>query len=219
MKTFYLILMAGVILLCASCKQPEPVSEKVIDPEAEKEMIGKVIYNSIGWALTKDTVALYESLSDSNLFIFHPDSIYTVTDISQLRETAEKTVESARERLRLLGLSQAQIAEIEKRKVFPAPRRRKPARNLRSGPAIGPADCFRCHRLPCGYQYGQGVALILQTDIANRVNDGRKQSGKGLGRSGKIKNDKSVSRPQKTICQARIEKDRFACGFPRSRNL
>ena len=58
-------------------------------PEAEKEVISKVIHNSIGWALTKDTVALYESLSDSNLFIFHPDSISTVTDISQIRETAE----------------------------------------------------------------------------------------------------------------------------------
>ena len=89
MKKIYLILMAGVLLLCTSCKQPEPEVETVIDPEAEKEMIGKVIYNSIGWALTKDTVALYESLSDSNLFIFHPDSVSTVTDISQIRETTQ----------------------------------------------------------------------------------------------------------------------------------
>ncbi|MBC8462473.1 MAG: nuclear transport factor 2 family protein [Deltaproteobacteria bacterium] len=90
MKIFYLVLMAGVLLLCASSKQPEPETGIVIDPEAEKEVIGKVIYNSIGWALTKDTVALYESLSGSNLFIFHPDSGSTVTDISQIRETAEK---------------------------------------------------------------------------------------------------------------------------------
>jgi len=89
MKSFYLILMAGVVVLCVSCKKPEPVVEKVIDPEVEKELISKVIYNSIGWALTKDTVALYESLSGSNLFIFHPDSVSTVTDISQIRATAE----------------------------------------------------------------------------------------------------------------------------------
>jgi hypothetical protein len=90
MKSIYLILMAGAVLLCASCKKTEPVTEKVIDTETEKEMIGKVIYNSIGWALTKDTVALYESLSGSNLFIFHPDSGSTVTDISQIRETADR---------------------------------------------------------------------------------------------------------------------------------
>jgi len=36
MKSLYLVLMAGVVLLCATCKKPEPKAEKVIDPE-EKE--------------------------------------------------------------------------------------------------------------------------------------------------------------------------------------
>ena len=109
MKKIFLILMAGVFLLCASCKQPEPVSEKVIDPEAEKEMIGKVIYNSIGWALTKDTVALYESLSDSNPFIFHPDSVSTVTDISQIRETTENIWLDDRFKATVLDIRQLRI--------------------------------------------------------------------------------------------------------------
>ena len=91
MKNIYAILVAGTILMCSSCKEPAPVSEAAADTKAEKEALSKVIYNSIGWALNnKDTVALYESLSDSNLFIFHPDSVSTVTDISQIRQTTEK---------------------------------------------------------------------------------------------------------------------------------
>ena len=90
MKTFFLILAAGGILVCSSCKQPAPVNERVVDPDAAKEEISRVIHDNIGWALTKDTVALFETLSDSNLFIFHPDSGSTVTDISQIRETAMK---------------------------------------------------------------------------------------------------------------------------------
>jgi len=90
MKTNLIILSAGLLVICISCNKPLPVEEKVVDPEAEKELISKVIHDNIGWALTKDTVALFGSMSDSNLFIFHPDSGSIVTDISQIRETAEK---------------------------------------------------------------------------------------------------------------------------------
>jgi len=43
------------------------------DPSAEVAEIERVIASSIGWALTKDTVALFNAfVHDSTFFIFHP---------------------------------------------------------------------------------------------------------------------------------------------------
>jgi hypothetical protein len=49
------------------------------DLEADKAQIEQAINNSIGWALTKDTVMLYDCLAhDSTFFIYHPSSEATV---------------------------------------------------------------------------------------------------------------------------------------------
>lgn len=91
MKTLqFLCLVAGVVLLCPTCKKPAAVSLPVSDPELEKELVSDVIHNSICWAMTKDTVTLYNTfVPDSTLFIFHPDSASTLTDFKTIRYLAE----------------------------------------------------------------------------------------------------------------------------------
>ncbi len=92
MKTFkFLCLLAGVILVCHSCKQTDSKTFPEFDPELERQLVSEVIHNSICWAMTKDTLKLYGSMvQDTTLFIFHPDSASTVKDFEVIRRTAER---------------------------------------------------------------------------------------------------------------------------------
>ena len=91
MKTFqFLCLLAGVVLVCHSCKQPSGTIQTEFDPDLEKQLVSEAIHNSICWAMNKDTVKLYGSMvQDTTLFIFHPDSVSTVRDFKQIRYAAE----------------------------------------------------------------------------------------------------------------------------------
>jgi hypothetical protein len=54
------------------------------DLAAERADVQQVIENSIGWALTKDTTVLFNSLAqDSALFIYHPNAATTVVGWSE----------------------------------------------------------------------------------------------------------------------------------------
>jgi hypothetical protein len=89
-KLQFLCLMAGMAFICLSCKKPSAVSLTEFDPALEKELVSNVIHNAICWAMTKDTVALYNTfVPDSTLFIFHPDSASTLTDFKTIRYVAE----------------------------------------------------------------------------------------------------------------------------------
>lgn len=91
MKTFQIsCLLAGMVLVYHSCNQPAGKTQPEFDPELEKQVISDVIHNAICWAMTKDTVALYNTfIPDSTLFIFHPDSASTLTDFKTIRYLAE----------------------------------------------------------------------------------------------------------------------------------
>jgi hypothetical protein len=55
--------------------------------EAEKAKIGKVIRTSIEWAMTKDTLALFDCFArDSSLFFFQPDSKSTMKGFEAFRK-------------------------------------------------------------------------------------------------------------------------------------
>jgi hypothetical protein len=69
------LVVATVVVACA---RAEP------DLEAERAEIQQVIENSIGWALTKDTTVLFNSLAqDSAFFIYHPNAATTVVGWSE----------------------------------------------------------------------------------------------------------------------------------------
>jgi hypothetical protein len=60
-------------------------------PEAERIAIEPVIRASIGWALTKDTQLLYDSVAqDGDFFIFHPDSKSTILGFDAFRKMVEE---------------------------------------------------------------------------------------------------------------------------------
>ncbi|KPK87864.1 MAG: hypothetical protein AMS27_01275 [Bacteroides sp. SM23_62_1] len=93
MKTFqFFCLLAGVMLVCLTCKQLPQETLSEFNPDVERQLVSDAIHNSICWAMTKDTVKLYGSMvQDTTLFIFHPDSASTVTDFKQIRRAAETT--------------------------------------------------------------------------------------------------------------------------------
>jgi len=64
--------------ILAACADVAP------DLETERAEVRQAIENSIGWALTKDTTVLFNSLAhDSTFFIYHPDSASTVVGWSE----------------------------------------------------------------------------------------------------------------------------------------
>jgi hypothetical protein len=91
MKTFqFYFLLAGLIIVSNSCKQSSTSTFREFDPKREKQKVENVIHNAICWAMTKDTVTLFNTfVPDSTLFIFHPDSASTLTDFKTIRYLAE----------------------------------------------------------------------------------------------------------------------------------
>ena len=85
-----LLLMAGIIVACNSCKQSSTAVTDQFNVESEMEEVDRVIHNAICWAMTKDTIALYSTfVPDSTLFIFSPDSASTLTGFQAIRDLAE----------------------------------------------------------------------------------------------------------------------------------
>jgi hypothetical protein len=61
-------------------------------PIKDREEVKQAIQDAIGWALTKDLNRLFEIMAhDDKFFIFHPDSIITITGFQAFREVAEKS--------------------------------------------------------------------------------------------------------------------------------
>lgn len=62
-----------------------------LDREAERAEIARVIDASIGWAMTKDTVVLFNSMArDSSFFIYHPDSRSTIIGFEAFHRLPER---------------------------------------------------------------------------------------------------------------------------------
>ena len=91
MKTFQLIYISGAVIFLANfCKPCSPPTISEFDPEQEKITVARVIHNAICWAMTKDTVALFNTfVPDSTLFIFSPDSASTLIGFDGIRYLAE----------------------------------------------------------------------------------------------------------------------------------
>jgi hypothetical protein len=68
-KATLLLFIPLIILLLGGCQG----MKQEVNIEAEKAAIKKVIETNIGWAVTKDTTALYSTVAhDDNLFWFSP---------------------------------------------------------------------------------------------------------------------------------------------------
>ena len=69
----------GSLLFCTLFSCAPGGREEQKSEDSEKLVIEKVIYNSIAWALTKDTTVLKSTMvRDESLFIFNPDSVPTI---------------------------------------------------------------------------------------------------------------------------------------------
>ena len=56
----------------------------------ERDEVKKVIYDTIGWALTKDITRLFSIMAqDDDFFIFHPDSKNTIIGFEAFKNLAE----------------------------------------------------------------------------------------------------------------------------------
>lgn len=74
----FLLPFAFIMACFTACARAVP------DLQAERATITQVIENSIGWALTKDTTVLFNSLAqDSAFFIYHPNAATTVVGWSE----------------------------------------------------------------------------------------------------------------------------------------
>jgi hypothetical protein len=59
--------------------------------EADRFEVEKVIHDSIGWALTKDTDRLFSIMAqDDDFFIFHPDSKSTIVGFEAFKKLGER---------------------------------------------------------------------------------------------------------------------------------
>ncbi len=59
--------------------------------EQEREEVRKIIYDAIGWALTKDLDRLFSIVAqDDDFFIFHPDSQSTIVGFEAFRQLSER---------------------------------------------------------------------------------------------------------------------------------
>jgi hypothetical protein len=86
---FYCIL-AGMMILTNFCKKPSPSASDLFNPEQEKITVDQVVHNAICWAMTKDTVTLFNTfVPDSTLFIFSPDSASTLIGFNGIRYLAD----------------------------------------------------------------------------------------------------------------------------------
>ncbi len=57
----------------------------------DRLVVEQIIHDSIGWALTKNKVRLFDIMAhDDNFFIFHPDSKSTVVSFEAFRQLAER---------------------------------------------------------------------------------------------------------------------------------
>jgi hypothetical protein len=92
MKTAQIyFLMAGIAILGISCHRSNTVPVRKADLELEKQRVDQVVHNAICWAMTKDTVTLYNTfVPDSTLFIFSPDSASTLTGIKAIHDLADQ---------------------------------------------------------------------------------------------------------------------------------
>jgi ketosteroid isomerase-like protein len=62
----------------------------VVDVDAEKAQIKRVIEDSIGWAATKDRARLYECFAqDTSLFYFSPDDAGNIAGFAAFTELVE----------------------------------------------------------------------------------------------------------------------------------
>jgi len=91
MKTFSIFcLAAGIAILGISCHRSTTIPVQKTDLELEKQRVDQVVHNAICWAMTKDTVTLYNTfVPDSTLFIFSPDSASTLTGIKAIHDLAD----------------------------------------------------------------------------------------------------------------------------------
>jgi hypothetical protein len=89
-KVRIIFLMSGIMLLGNSCHQSTTMPIQKVNTELEKQIVNKVVHNAICWAMTKDTLALFNTfVPDSTLFIFSPDSASTLTGIKALHDLAD----------------------------------------------------------------------------------------------------------------------------------
>lgn len=59
--------------------------------DEERNAVEKVIYDSIGWALTKDIDRLFSIVArDEDFFIYHPDSKSTITGFEAFKRLGER---------------------------------------------------------------------------------------------------------------------------------
>lgn len=91
MRTFPLyFFVAGMMLSGNSCNQSSQTMTREFDRELESPVVEQVIHNAICWAMTKDTMALFNTfVPDSTLFIFSPDSASTLIGFNGIRYLAE----------------------------------------------------------------------------------------------------------------------------------
>ena len=63
----------------------------MIPAETERLAVAKIIYDPIGWALTKDLGRLFSIMAqDEDFFIFHPDSRSTIVGFDAFKKLGER---------------------------------------------------------------------------------------------------------------------------------